>query len=707
MTPAPQRFSRIDASIDALIEQIGPHLVVAMPLGIGKPNPWINALYRRAKADPGLHLKIITALSLDRPHARSELEKRFLAPFAERVFDDYPDMDYSLDVKREVLPANIEVFEFFLLANRYIGNNTAQQRFIYSNYTHVVRDALGLGVNVFAQAIAEEADASGSRYSLSCNTDLTLEAMAVRNAQGKRPFVMVGVVNRALPFMVNAAEVPASAFDILVDDPAGTHTLFGPPNQKIDDQDYGIALWSSALVKDGGTLQIGIGSLGDGIARALILRNQENATYREMIDALAAGSRPPGLHEHPFQQGLYGCSEMFVNGFMALMDAGVLRREVFDDVPLQRLLNSGRIGLYPDEAMLEVLLEEGLIGSPLSQTDVAYLRRFGILREEVALVDDHLVFDGLSLPARLTEPATRAAIAAALLGARMKGGYVLHGGFFLGCPAFYERLRRLSPAERDRINMTGVDYINQLFGQEQLAALQRRDARFINTTMMVTLLGAAVSDGLDTGDMISGIGGQYNFVEQGQKLPDGRSILVLRAWRTTREGRAQSNILWQYGHTSVPRHMRDIFVTEYGIADVRGQPDGEVVKRLLAITDSRFQDELLATAKRYGKIEPGYAIPAAQRNNLPEVLARALAPFRARGVLPDYPFGSDFTDVELELLGALQALKAMRGSPLTLARTALRGVFRQPNPACLDRMRLAYPRTLREKGMRALLAGCL
>ena len=98
------RVSSIEASIDALIEKVGRKLVLAMPLGIGKPNVWINALYRRAKSDPSIELRIITALSLDRPKGRSLVERRFLDPFVQRIFGDYPDMDYALDARRGKLP---------------------------------------------------------------------------------------------------------------------------------------------------------------------------------------------------------------------------------------------------------------------------------------------------------------------------------------------------------------------------------------------------------------------------------------------------------------------------------------------------------------------------------------------------------------------------------------------------------------------------
>jgi len=65
---------------------VGPRLVVGAPLGIGKPNPLLNALYRRGGRDPKLHLRLITALSLERPTCKSELEKRagFLDPFSRR-----------------------------------------------------------------------------------------------------------------------------------------------------------------------------------------------------------------------------------------------------------------------------------------------------------------------------------------------------------------------------------------------------------------------------------------------------------------------------------------------------------------------------------------------------------------------------------------------------------------------------------------------
>ncbi|MEO8104518.1 MAG: acetyl-CoA hydrolase, partial [Betaproteobacteria bacterium] len=264
----PNRFPTIDAAIDALIGHVGSHIVLAIPLGIGKPNPFVNALYRRVKESPALHMKILTALSFEKPRGHSDLEQRFLGPFVERVFGDYPDLDYVTDSRRDRLPPNIEVYEFFMKTGDYLGNPVAQQHYIYSNYSHVARDMFVHGVNVLAQAIAVDESGAAARYSLSSNPDVTLDLLNLYRNQPEQGALAIGVVNRKLPFMPNDAEVAADLFDIIIDDPASTHDLFAPPNMKVDLQDYAIALWASAMVPDGGTLQIGIGSLGDGVAQA-------------------------------------------------------------------------------------------------------------------------------------------------------------------------------------------------------------------------------------------------------------------------------------------------------------------------------------------------------------------------------------------------------------------------------------------------------
>ncbi|MBL8507960.1 MAG: acetyl-CoA hydrolase, partial [Chitinimonas sp.] len=149
----PLFLDRMDAAVDEVLARLPGDIVLGTPLGIGKPNPFINRLYQRIKATPARRLKIITALSLQKPVGGSEIERHFLAPFVERVFGDYPDLDYVLDLRAGKLPANVEVLEFFLKTGDYLGNAEAQQSYICTNYTFVARDMALHGVNLLAQAV--------------------------------------------------------------------------------------------------------------------------------------------------------------------------------------------------------------------------------------------------------------------------------------------------------------------------------------------------------------------------------------------------------------------------------------------------------------------------------------------------------------------------------------------------------------------------
>ena len=135
------------------------------------------------------------------------------------------------------------------------------------------------------------------------------------------------------------------------------------------------------------------------------------------------------------------------------------------------------------------------------------------------------------------------------------------------------------------------------------------------------------------------------------------------------------------------------------------------IKSMLCVTDARFQDELLEEARKAGKIERNFALPRSWRRNLPECISEALEPARKSGILPDFPFGSDFSETEERLIPALQILQQASGSRLTLARLALAGAFGpepdQTQEACLARMDLSHPRTLSERAYRALLKAAL
>ena len=65
----PLFINSIDASVDHVLDTIPGDIVLGIPLGVGKPNPFVNALYRRIKANPARKLRIVTALSLKSPWA--------------------------------------------------------------------------------------------------------------------------------------------------------------------------------------------------------------------------------------------------------------------------------------------------------------------------------------------------------------------------------------------------------------------------------------------------------------------------------------------------------------------------------------------------------------------------------------------------------------------------------------------------------------
>jgi hypothetical protein len=612
----PKQFSDPEAIAEDIIRDVGTNLVVGLPLGLGKANHVINALYARASADRAINLTFLSALTLEKPKPSSLLERRFIGPVIDRLFGGYPDLAYANALHAGALPPNVQVIEFFFLAGRWLHVPFAQQHYISANYTHAASYLLARGLNVVTQLVAKRVVDGVTRYSLSCNTDTTLDILRAR-AAGRASFKLVAQVNTELPFMPGLGDLPADEFSSVLDSPKTDFPLFAPPSEPISDTKYAIGLHAAGLVRDGGTLQIGIGQIGDALAQGLILRHRDNSQFHEIMQRLAPDVPVAAKETGPFEAGLYGVSEIVFEAFLGLIDAGILKREV--------------------------------------------------------------------------------------------DGVVLHGAFFLGPKSFYRALREMTPQQLARIQMMPVSFTNQLYGDEDLKRRGRVDARFVNNAMMATLLGSVISDGLENGQVVSGVGGQYNFVAQAFELEGGRSVLTVEATRQEKAANV-SNIRWNYGHTTIPRHLRDVIVTEYGVADLKGKSDADVIASMLTVSDSRFQDDLMRQAKDAGKLPRNYEIPAAHRDNVPERIAAALRPARDAGLLPSFPFGSDFTDVEQRLIPALQVLQDAQRSPRHLPALLWQGFTRQPDAAdneCLARLGLDAPATLAERAYRALVSAAL
>jgi len=528
-----------------------------------------------------------------------------------------------------------------------LRSSQAQRDYASINYTQVARDlADGDELHAIVQLVARRGVGPVARYSLSCNPDVTLDLLDTIAARGKRRPLVIGVVHPDLPFLAGDAEVEPALFDLVIEGDEPKQPLFALPRDVVDLVEHAIGLHASMLVRDGGTLQIGIGALSDALVSALLLRHQRNTEYLSVLQALrgsdpatdSLAARCGGLA--PFARGLYGASEMVMDGFMHLRRGGVLKRRVYDDIEMQRALDAG------------------------------------------TAVDD----------------------------GQLRGGHYLKGAFFLGSKEFYAWLRELDGEDHAGLAMCRVADVNQLYGgREELDATQRRDARFFNTCMMATALGAAVSDALDDGRVVSGVGGQYNFVAMAHAIEGGRSVLLLRATRPV-GARVESNIRWNYGHTTIPRHLRDIFITEYGIADLRGKTDEACIRAMIAISDARFQDQLAADAIRAGKLAADFRVPDAWRANTPQALASRLRPFTSQGLLPLFPFGSDFTVTERRLLPALLWLKKHTGDwrrwPAVLGALIAPGSVPEADE-CLERLALAGSTSLGERVLARLVRGAL
>ena len=618
-----------EAVVDIILSRVGKDLRVGLPLGLGKATSVINALYARAVADPSISLRIFTALTLARPHAKSDLERRFIDPLFDRLAGNYPELAYNAPLEQGTLPSNITIHEFYFPAGRRLGVAAAQQSYTSANYTHVARDLLDNGINVIAQLIARCGKGSDARVSLSSNPDITIDVLPElrrREAAGQGVAV-VGEINDNLPFMMGPAELPASEFDVILHDPAKQFDLFAVPRRPVSLTDYAAAFRITSLIEDGGTIQVGIGGFADALTQVLKLRHLQNDLYRDLASALGIVIDPAQPETcGPFEQGLYGCSEMLIEGMVELMEAGVLKRRAWDDQP-----------------------------------------------------------PGVDNP-------------------------VIHSAFFLGSADLYARLRAMDDVDRSSIAMCPVSYVNQLYGDESGKRASRQKARFINKAMLATGLGAIVSDGFDNGQVVSGVGGQYNFVAQAHELADARAILFVNAVRES-GGWPRSNIVWSYGHTTIPRHLRDVVVTEYGVAELRGKCDRDVVIEMLGVTDARFQDDLLRDAVGSGKIEPGFRIPSDMRRNTPASIARSLCNARAAGALPDFPIGTNMLASEIRLIPALGRLKAARRHPVPLFGLLRRAITDPPldleEKASLERLGLDRPAGLAERLMAWLVNGAL
>jgi acyl-CoA hydrolase len=160
--------------------------------------------------------------------------------------------------------------------------------------------------------------------------------------------------------------------------------------------------------------------------------------------------------------------------------------------------------------------------------------------------------------------------------------------FAAGVPELYEWL----DGNRD-VRFLPVEIINS---PEVIS--RNRQMITINGAMAIDLSGQVTADTIE-GQQFSGIGGHEDFIAGAALELSDRSLVCLRS-TTTVDGQVVSRITPKLPEGSIvttPRHMVDVIITEYGVAELRGLTVRERARALAAIGHPDFREELLAVAE--------------------------------------------------------------------------------------------------------------
>jgi acyl-CoA hydrolase len=111
----------------------------------------------------------------------------------------------------------------------------------------------------------------------------------------------------------------------------------------------------------------------------------------------------------------------------------------------------------------------------------------------------------------------------------------------------------------------------------------------INSAIEVDLTGQINAD-VAAGVYVGAVGGQVDFIRGAQLARGGRAVIALPA--TARDGKLSRIVTRLSGPVTTARSDADIIVTEFGAAELRGQPLDERVRRMIAIAHPDFRESL-------------------------------------------------------------------------------------------------------------------
>ncbi len=168
----------------------------------------------------------------------------------------------------------------------------------------------------------------------------------------------------------------------------------------------------------------------------------------------------------------------------------------------------------------------------------------------------------------------------------------LHNGktvitFLMGTQELYDYVD-----DNPGIYMAPVNYVNDPY-----VVRQNDNMVAINACIQVDLYGQVCSEGVGT-RVISGVGGQVDFVRGANMSKGGRAIIAMPS---TAKGGEVSKIvpfLDQGARATTGHHDVNYIVTEYGVAQLRHQTYKERARRLIRIAHPNFRPQLMEEFER-------------------------------------------------------------------------------------------------------------
>lgn len=168
------------------------------------------------------------------------------------------------------------------------------------------------------------------------------------------------------------------------------------------------------------------------------------------------------------------------------------------------------------------------------------------------------------------------------------------GSFALGSRKLYDFID-----ENPMVEMHSTRFVNDPY------VIGKNDNMIsVNATVEVDLSGQAASESIGT-IQYSGTGGQLDFVQGAWRSKGGKSFLTLYSTYTDKNGEVKSKIVPTLSpgiFTTVSRTDVQYVVTEFGIADLKGQNLRTRVKELISIAHPDFRPRLEWEARKMNYI---------------------------------------------------------------------------------------------------------